>query len=162
MWFRTIQYSELTWTPLNYKFYLKTASNRSRVSSIGIVTRLGAGRSGVQIPEGERNFPIFENHHTTPGDILACYSVGTGILSWGQSGWGVKLTTDLHIMSRLRTSGVKPLLPFICLHGMDGENFTFYPPQIVVGGVKLTIHHHPVPRLRMSGAVPLLPWRVHA
>ena len=37
----------------------------------------------------------------------------------------MKLTTRLHLVSRLRMSGGIPLLPPISLHGMDKDNFTF-------------------------------------
>lgn len=39
----------------------------------------------------------------------ACYSKGTGMLSWGQGGRGVKFTPHLHLVPRLRMSGAKPL-----------------------------------------------------
>ena len=39
----------------------------------------------------------------------ACYSKGTGVRSWEQSGRGVKFTPHLHLVPRLRMSGAKPL-----------------------------------------------------
>jgi hypothetical protein len=36
----------------------------------------------------------------------------------------MKLTTDFHLMPRLRMSGAVLLLP-ICLHAADRDNFTF-------------------------------------
>ena len=39
------------------------------------------------------------------------YSVDSGILSWGWSGWGLMLTTHFHPVSRLRISGAIHLLP---------------------------------------------------
>jgi hypothetical protein len=37
----------------------------------------------------------------------------------------MKLTILLHLMPRLRISGDIPLLPSVCLHGVDREDFTF-------------------------------------
>jgi hypothetical protein len=42
---------------------------------------------------------------------LASYPIGTRVPSQGQSGRGVKLTTYLHIVPRLRMTGAIPLLP---------------------------------------------------
>ena len=39
-------------------------------------------------------------------------SVGTGFLSQGQSGRGVKLTTHVHLVAKLRMSGGVPLVPY--------------------------------------------------
>ena len=36
----------------------------------------------------------------------------------------MNLTTRLHLVLRLRISGAIPLLPPICLHGLDRDNFT--------------------------------------
>jgi hypothetical protein len=48
----------------------------SRGSSIGIVTRLQAGGSGVRIPEGERDFSLLQNIQSSSGAHPASYSMG--------------------------------------------------------------------------------------
>jgi hypothetical protein len=45
----------------------------------------------------------------------ASCSMGTAVLSWGLNGQGVKLTTHLHLVTRLRMSGAIPLLPLYAL-----------------------------------------------
>ena len=69
-----------------------------------------AGISGVQIVASVRYFPLLRNVQTSSVAHPASYSIGTGLLSRGESGRGVKLTT--HLAS-------------ICLPGLDRENFTF-------------------------------------
>ena len=46
-------------------------------ASIGVVTRLQAGRSGVRFPAGERDFYVLENSQTGSGAHPVCYSMGT-------------------------------------------------------------------------------------
>ena len=38
----------------------------------------------------------------------------------------MKLTTHLRIVPRLRIIETMSSAPFVCLHGVDKENFTFY------------------------------------
>jgi hypothetical protein len=40
-------------------------------------------------------------------------------------GWGVKLSTDIPLLQRLRMSGDKYFLSPVRLHGVDKETFTF-------------------------------------
>jgi hypothetical protein len=70
---------------VTYIYNFQRHKTRDRVSSVGIVSRLRSGRSGVGIPVGARDFYLLQNVQT--------YSVGTGVLSLGYSGRGVKLTT---------------------------------------------------------------------
>jgi hypothetical protein len=44
---------------------------------------------------------------------------------WERSGWGMKFTTDAHLMLRLRLSGAILLCPSISPYGMDMDKFTF-------------------------------------
>ena len=53
----------------------------------------------------------------------ASCSVGTRVFL-GVKRADMKLTTYLHLVSRLSMSGAIPVLPLICLHGVDRENFT--------------------------------------
>jgi len=57
--------------------------------------------------------------------FLASYSVGAVLLSWGWSGYGVKLTTNLYLVHRLRMSGAIPLLPLYAFMGMETEELIF-------------------------------------
>jgi hypothetical protein len=68
---------------------VKELEFRSRDSSVSIVTRLRAGRSGVRISAGARNYSILQSVPTDP----VAHRVGTGVLTLGYSGWisvGVK------------------------------------------------------------------------
>jgi hypothetical protein len=47
-----------------------------------------------------------------------------GCIARGRGGGDLKLTTGLHLVRRLRMSGVIPLF-FSCLQGVDRERFTF-------------------------------------
>jgi hypothetical protein len=57
----------------------------------------GAGRSGVRIPGWVRDVSLLENLEAWSGAHPAHSSMGTGVLCEGQSDWGVKLTTHLHL-----------------------------------------------------------------
>jgi len=46
----------------------------------------------------------------------------TRVLARGQSGWGVKLTTYLYLVPRLRIGGVIRLLPIYAFMIWTGEN----------------------------------------
>jgi hypothetical protein len=45
---------------------------------------------------------------------------------WGLSSRDANLNTYLHLVLRWRMSGAAPLLPAICLCGVDRNNFTFF------------------------------------
>jgi hypothetical protein len=49
-----------------------------------------------------------------------------GFFPGGYSGRGLKLTTCVIVVSRLRMSGVKRLLPTLRLHGVDWGKYFFY------------------------------------
>lgn len=53
--------------------------------------------------------------------------MGPPYVPWvqGKSGWGVKLTTQLHLLSRLRVSGGITLLPLYAFIASTGKKFTF-------------------------------------
>ena len=50
-------------------------------SVVDTATTLQAGRSGVRIPVGERDFVLLQNVQTGCGAHTASYSVGTEVLS---------------------------------------------------------------------------------
>ena len=87
---------------------------------------LRVGRSGVRMPVRNIDFSLLRNVQNGSGSHLASYSMGTAVLCGGQSGRGLKLTTHLHPLPRLRMNGVITSTPPICLHGVDREIFTFY------------------------------------
>jgi hypothetical protein len=76
---------------LHFPLKLSHSQSMSRDNVVSIVTRLRAGRSGVWIPTGAR-YIFSKTSRPTLGPLLASYSIGTGDLSRGQSGQGVKLT----------------------------------------------------------------------
>jgi len=64
---------------------------------VGIEIRLQTEWSGVQTLAWTRDFSVLRK---CPGWLwgpLNPYSVDRRVLSWGQSSWGVKLTTHFHI-----------------------------------------------------------------
>ena len=57
------------------------------------MTRLRAGRLRVQIPVWATDFYLLCNVHTGSAVNPASYCMGTGVLSRGRSGRGIKITT---------------------------------------------------------------------
>jgi hypothetical protein len=64
----------------------------SRGRTVGVVTRLRDGRSGVQIPIRVRDTFLLENDQTGSEAHPNSYSFGTEVLSREESVWGTKLT----------------------------------------------------------------------
>jgi hypothetical protein len=88
---------------------------KSRDSSVGIALGYGLDDRGsrVRFPAGARNFSL---HHrlqngSGPPPLQPPTQCVTGALSVGESGWGVKLTTHLHLVPKSRMSGAIPPLP---------------------------------------------------
>ena len=69
---------------------------------VSIVTMLLTGRSVVQIPAGEREFPVFQNAWIGSGAHPVFYLVSTRVLPWDYRGWSMKLTNDILLVLRLR------------------------------------------------------------
>jgi hypothetical protein len=63
-------------------------------------TRLGTGRSGVQIPTGAGAFSVLQNVRTASEIHLATYSTGTMVLARGYIDLGVKLSSHLHLVPK--------------------------------------------------------------
>jgi len=74
-----------------------------RGSSLSKVTRLRTLQSGVRIPAGQRNFIFSKMSRPTLGAHPTSDSPCKGILSRGQSGRDVMLTTYLHLQPTSRT-----------------------------------------------------------
>jgi len=75
---------------------------------------LGSGawrlKNDGSIPEGADHFS-FQSIHTGSEGHLTSHTKGNGVLSGGQSGWAMKLTTHLHLVPTLRMHRAIPLLP---------------------------------------------------
>ena len=59
------------------------------------------------------------------GAHLASYSIGTGVLSRGKSGRGLKFTTHLHLAARLWMSGGQSLHPLYAFMAWTGKALPF-------------------------------------
>jgi len=67
----------------------------SRDSSVSIVTKVRAGRSGFRIPEGLRGLSLMRNAQTGCEVHKASYSIGTGgFSSVGQVACDMRFTTS--------------------------------------------------------------------
>jgi len=90
-----------------------------------IATKQRTGRFGVRILLATRDFSLFQNAQTFSGAHPDSYWVVTEFMSQGKSGRGVKLTSDLHLLPRLRLSGAIPLLPIHSFMACTGNPFTY-------------------------------------
>jgi hypothetical protein len=70
-----------------------------------------AGRSGVRIPAGDREFVFSKTVQIGCMTHPVSYSIAIGVLSRGYNGRDVMLTSHFHLVQRLRISGAIPLLP---------------------------------------------------
>jgi len=94
------------WWPLHISYH-----NISLVAFlVGTATTQWAGRSVVWIPLRTRKFLLLHNVQTDSGVHPAFYSVGTWVFP-GSRGWGMKLTTRLHLESTLGIHVAVPSLP---------------------------------------------------
>jgi len=94
---------------------------------------------GLNCCRGKRlPFPL--NIQTSSGAHPAPCSVSAMVLS---RGWTMKLTILLCLVPRLRITGAIPLLPSVCLHGVDRENFSFFftPKHTCMPGQCLKLGH---------------------
>ena len=119
------------------KYFIKL---NDRNSTVGIVTRLRAGRSGVPSPVGARYFSFIQNVWTDSGTQLSTYPMDTGVISQGKLVVGrVKLSPSAQI-KKLWSYNSNPLT---CHHDVDGDNFNctalllrlsskFYTTQLVI------------------------------
>ena len=98
---------------------------RNQDSIMCIVPRLCAVQSRVQFLSREGNSSILHDIQIGCGAHPATCSMGTGGSFPNESGPGVKATTHLYLVPRLRRSGTMSLLPPVCLHDMQRDNITF-------------------------------------
>jgi hypothetical protein len=80
---------------------------RSQVSSLSIVTRLWVGQPGFDSWQSIMSIMS----RPTLGSTQPPIQWVPGLFSWRQSGQGMKLTTHLHLVLRLRMLGAIPPLP---------------------------------------------------
>ena len=71
-----------------------------------------------------RNLAHLQNDRRYCGSPSLLFNVYTVFFPKRQSGRNVKLTVDLHLVSRLRNEGCYTSNP-ICLHGVHRDNFVF-------------------------------------
>jgi len=81
-----------------------------------IATSYGPDNLGLESWQGQTFFLLL-NPQTGFGAHTASYFMGTEEFCRELSGRGVKLTTHLHLMSRLRMSGAIPLILFMAWKG---------------------------------------------
>jgi hypothetical protein len=79
-------------------------------------------------------FPHLKNVQTGSGAHPVSYSMAKGVLSLKVGQQGMKLTTHIHLVSKSRTGGDKPQLPYKPSKHALGTTipFTFYPEQTTV------------------------------
>jgi hypothetical protein len=96
---------------------------RSLDSTFDIATTLRKVVRGTNPGKGKR-FSILLNRPDRIKDPPIHLPMCTGVPSRGQSGWGVTMTTHLHLEPRLQMGGAINLLP-IRLHDV-GRDFAYY------------------------------------
>ena len=84
---------------------IRFIGNQNQNGVVNILTRLQTEQSDVRFPVGIIDFALLQNIQMGSGARRASSSTVTKVLSWGQSGRDVKLTTGLHLAPRLRMSG---------------------------------------------------------
>jgi hypothetical protein len=77
---------------------------------------------GLNHNRGKR-FSLLQDVQTGSGAHPASYGMGNGFLSWGYSSQGMKATTHLKPVPRLKRSTAIPPLLLSCLHGTHRENY---------------------------------------
>jgi hypothetical protein len=113
---------DVSWD-LNLQFdtYWQIFWSRDDVRSIA--TTLQAAPNGVRIFQGEGNDYLLQNFQAGFGDRPGLHSVVTGILSREiEAARSVNFTTYIHLMPRLRMSGVIPLIPLYAVMAWKGTS----------------------------------------
>jgi hypothetical protein len=94
---------------------------KSRVSSVGVALGYGPDDkcSRVRFPAGAGKFSLHHRVQNGSGALLASYPMGTrDSFPEGEAARGVKLTTHLHLVPRLKNEWIYTSTPPIRLHGM--------------------------------------------
>jgi len=106
---------------LPFRLQIRFVGNEKQKGVVNILTALQVEQSDVRLPLGVIDFALLQNIQIGSGACQASSSMGTRVLSWGQSGQDDKLTTDLHLAPSLRMSATK-LLHSPQPHGVVWEN----------------------------------------
>jgi hypothetical protein len=88
------------------------------------VTRLRNGQPGFETRQGQEIFSSAKTIQTVSGADPVPYSLGTVVLSPDLSGWGVMLTTHLHLVE-VKNERSYTSTASIRLQGVDRANLTF-------------------------------------
>jgi hypothetical protein len=84
---------------------------RSPDSLVAIATSYGLDDSGVRIPGEARDFLFSKTVQTVYEAHPVSQTVGSGVICRGRIGLGVRLTTHLHLVPRLRMTAIIPPFP---------------------------------------------------
>ena len=103
-------------------------------SSVGIVTELQAGRSGVWVPLGANDFSLLQTPRPLPRSTQPSVQWIPGVISRGWSGKSVALTTGFHLLPTLRTVGALPPLPCMLSCCGRGELYSYGYERNMIGG----------------------------
>lgn len=95
----------------------------SRDSSVSLVFRLWAGRSGIRIPAEARDFSFLFRWSTESLSLL--FELVPGLFAGKTSDRNGKLITCLYIVPKLRMSGPTPLLTLYACMASARTTFTF-------------------------------------
>jgi hypothetical protein len=110
--------------------------------------RIGRPRNRGLVPARDKRLFCYKKRpyqHGSPTNLL--FDEYRNLFSQGQSGRGVRLTSRVHLMSRLSVSGAIGYFHFlICLHDVHMAYFTLL--YFSSRGVSLTSHAHLAPRLK--------------
>jgi hypothetical protein len=88
------------------------------------MARLRAGRSGLQIPTGAKELPLFHNAHMGSGSHPPSNSISTGTPSKGLKKPGLKSDRSPPSSVEVRNEWRQTSSTAICLHGLSKNSFT--------------------------------------
>ena len=100
---------------------------RSRGSSVGVVTSLRAGRSGVWIPAEASDLSLIHNMQNSSGADPASCSVGAGGYPRRERSRIMRVTCRLRLVSKLWMSGAIHPLPQYSFMAFTGTALPFAP-----------------------------------
>jgi hypothetical protein len=106
-----------------------SGKNRGVICGRLVLPRLQAGWYGLRIPARTRDFSLLQNVRTGSGSHPASCSGGSGVLSRQYIIWGLKLTTYLHLLYRLRVSGAI-LVHLLPSWREEGQTLLYYWPSL--------------------------------
>jgi len=118
----------------NRSFMINLTKNGRWANVVSTLTMLQAGLSKVWITAQAWYLPLSKSCQTSSGAHSASYSMGTRVLSLrGRRQWsskGMRLTTQLHLMSRLTRSVAIPPPPLYAFMTNTGANIPLPLPAL--------------------------------